>query len=88
MVVGSNPVDVTETSDVVSVSSKEFLNIEATIERRSTLKRVRDMIITYNNKNFRQVSFYRTHHVENKVLRSSVTGKNALVQYNLKLEDS
>ena len=57
MVVGSNPVDVTETSDVVSVSSKEFLNIEATIERRSTLKRVRDMIITYNNKNFRQVSF-------------------------------
>ena len=57
MVVGSNPVDVTETSDVVSVSSKEFFNIEATIERRSTLKRVRDMIITYNNKNFRQVSF-------------------------------
>ena len=79
MVVGSNPVDVTETSDVVSVSSKEFLNTEATIERRSTLKCVRDMIITYNNKNFRQVSFYRTHHGENKVLPSSVTGKNALV---------
>ena len=72
----------------MSVSSKEFLNIQATIERRFTLKRVRDIIITYNYKNFRQVSFYRTHHVENKVLPSSVTGKNALVQYNLKLEDS
>ena len=79
MVVGSNPVDVTETSDVVSVSSKEFLNIQATIERRFTLKRVRDMIVTYNNKNLRQVSFYRTHIGENKVLPSSVTGKNALV---------
>ena len=79
MVVGSIPVDVTETSDVVSVSSKEFLNIQATIERRFTLKRVRDIIITYNYKNFRQVSFYRTHYVENKVLPSSLTGKNALV---------
>ena len=61
------------------VSSKEFLNIQSTIERRFTLKRVRDMIVTYNNKNFMQVSFYRTHYGENKVLPSSVTGKNALV---------
>ena len=53
MVVGSNPVDVTLTSDVVPVSSKEFLNIQATIERRFTLKRVYDMIVTYNNNNFR-----------------------------------
>ena len=52
---------------------------QLTIERRFTLKRGRDMIITYNNKNLRQVSFYRTHHGENKVLPSSVTGKNASV---------
>ena len=57
MVVDSNPVDVTLTSDVVPVSSKEFLNIQATIERRFILKRVRDMIVTYNNKSFRQVSW-------------------------------
>ena len=30
------------------VSSKEFLEIQATIECRITLKRVRDMIITYS----------------------------------------
>ena len=52
MVVGSNPVDLTLTSDVVPVSNKEFLNIQATIERRFTLKSVRDMIVTYNNKSF------------------------------------
>ena len=79
MVVGSNPVDLTLTSDVVPVANKEFLNIQATTERRFTLKRVRDMIVTYNNKSFRQVSFYRTHHGENNVLPSSVTDKNALV---------
>ena len=39
-VMGSNPVDVIQTSDVVPVSSKEILNIQATIERRFTLKRV------------------------------------------------
>ena len=38
------------------VSIKEFLNIQATLERRFTLKRVRDIIKTYsqtnaNNKN-------------------------------------
>ena len=31
-----------------SVSSKEFLDIQATLECRFTLKRVRDMIITYS----------------------------------------
>ena len=41
MVVGSNIVGVTETSDIAPVSSKEFLNIKATIKCRFTLKRLR-----------------------------------------------
>ena len=48
MVVGSSPVAVTETPDLVPVSSKEFLDIQATIQCDFTLKRVRDMIITYS----------------------------------------
>ena len=47
MVVGSNPVAVTSPSDFAPASSKEFLDIQATIECRFTLKRVRDMIKTY-----------------------------------------
>ena len=47
MVVGSGPVSVTSTSDFAPVSSKEFLEIQATIECGFTLKRVRDMIRTY-----------------------------------------
>ena len=35
-------------SDIAPVSSKEFLDIQATIECRFTLKRVRDMIRTYS----------------------------------------
>ena len=47
---GSSPVAVTLTSDIAPVSSKEFHDIQATIECRFTLKRVRDMIIiTYNH---------------------------------------
>ena len=79
MVVGLNPFDLTLTSDVVPVSNKEFLNIQATTERIFTLKSVRDMIVTYNNTSFRQVSFYRTHRWENNVLPSSATDKNTLV---------
>ena len=47
-IVGSSPVAVTETSDFAPVSSKEFLDIQATIECGFTLKRVRDMIRTYS----------------------------------------
>ena len=47
MVVGSNPVAVTSTSDIASVSSKEFLHIHATTECRFTLKCVCDMIKTH-----------------------------------------
>ena len=48
MVVGSNPVAVTSPSDFAPSSSKEFLDIQATIECGFTLKRVRDMIKTYS----------------------------------------
>ena len=48
MVVGSNPVAVTSTSDIASVSSKEFLHIHATTECRFTLKCVCDMIKTHS----------------------------------------
>ena len=37
------PVPVTGTSDITGASSKEFLDIEETIECGFTLKRVRDM---------------------------------------------
>ena len=50
MVVGSNPVAVTSPSDFAPASSKEFLDIQATIECGFTLKRVRDMIKTYRHK--------------------------------------
>ena len=45
---GSNPVAVTSLSDFAPASSKEFLDIQATIECGFTLKRVRDMIKTYS----------------------------------------
>ena len=48
MVLGSSPVAVTSPSDFVPASSKEFLDIQATIERGFTLKRVRDMTRTYS----------------------------------------
>ena len=48
MVLGSSPVAVTSPSDFVPASSKEFLDIQATIECGFTLKRVRDMTRTYS----------------------------------------
>ena len=38
--------------NIAPVSSKEFLDIQATIEYKFTLKRVLDMIITYNQTHF------------------------------------
>ena len=49
MVLGSSPVAVTSSSDFAS--SKEFLDIQATIECGFTLKRVRDMTRTYSHFN-------------------------------------
>ena len=62
---GLSPAAVTWISDIASVSSKDFLNIQTTIECRFTLKCVRDMIRTYNpwllvfqfNFSFRSFSF-------------------------------
>ena len=44
VVVGSNPATVNQTSDIASVSCKEFFDIQATIECKATLKCVRDLI--------------------------------------------
>ena len=46
--VGSNPIALTLTSDIAPVSSKGFLDIQATIECRFTVKCVRHMIIIYS----------------------------------------
>ena len=48
MVLGSSPVVVTSPSDFAPASSKEVLDIQATIECGFTLKRVRDMTRTYS----------------------------------------
>ena len=43
---GESPVAVTSSSDFAPASSKEFLDIQATIECGFTLKRIRDMTRT------------------------------------------
>ena len=48
-----NPVTVTSLSDFAPASSKEFLDIQATLECGFTLKQVRDMTRTY-----RQVTLF------------------------------
>ena len=50
MVLGSSPIAVTSPSDFAPALSKEFLDIQATIECGFTLKRVRDMTRTYSQK--------------------------------------
>ena len=47
VVVGSDPVAVTYTSDMAPVLSKDFLHIQVPMESRFTLNIVRDRIITY-----------------------------------------
>ena len=46
VVVRSSPVAVTKTSDFASAVSKEFLDIQATIECEFTLKCIHDTITT------------------------------------------
>ena len=48
MVLGSTPVAVTSPSDFAPGLSKEFLDIQTTIECGFTLKRVRDMTRRYD----------------------------------------
>ena len=50
MVLGSSSTAVTLTSDSVPLSSKEFLDIQATTECRFILKRIHNMIRTYSLK--------------------------------------
>ena len=45
---GSNPVVVTQTWDIVTVLSKKFLDIQANTECMFTLKHVCDMIRTHS----------------------------------------
>ena len=62
VVVGSNLVAVTQTSDIAPVSSKEFLDIQPTIECSFSLKRVRDIIRTYSRLKTNFVIFYSDTH--------------------------
>ena len=48
MVQGCSPVGLTETSDVASALSKEFVDIQVTVKCRFTLKCVRDKIRIYS----------------------------------------
>ena len=48
VVLGSNPVALTSPSDFAPASSKEFLDIQTTIECGFTLKCVHDMTRTYS----------------------------------------
>ena len=59
MVVGSSAVAVTLSSDFEPALSKEFLDIQATIECEFTLKCVRDMIRTYSQ--FHRTDKYPEH---------------------------
>ena len=58
MVLGSSPVAVTSPSDSAPASSKEFLDIQATIECEFTLKRVRDMTRTYSVQSISAKTYY------------------------------
>ena len=52
VVLRSSPAAVTSASDFAPASSKEFLDIQATVECGFTLKRVRDMTRTYRRVKF------------------------------------
>ena len=51
-------------SDFAPVLSKEFLDIQATIERRFTLKQVRGMIRTHNQDYYESLTFFPADVVE------------------------
>ena len=63
VVVALNPVAVSYTSVIAPVSSREYLDIEGTIECRFTLKRVRDMITTYSQPKTSSYSTHRKHDI-------------------------
>ena len=72
MVLGSSPVAVTSPSDFAPASSKEFLDIQATIERGFTLKRVRDMTRTYSQlDNAVLKDFYNLYNLTNLISKAT-----------------
>ena len=78
MVLGSSPDAVTSPSDFAPTSSKEFLDIQATIECGFTLKHVRDMTRRYSQ-------MHRTYKYTELVLGSSpvaVTAPSATLFLN------
>ena len=66
---GSSPVAVTYTTDIVLVLSKEFLDIQATLECGFTLEHVRDMIRTYSQK----ITVSGIREIKKHVLKQKVT---------------
>ena len=60
MVVDSNPVAVTEASDMTPALSKEFLDILTSAECRFNLYVANDMIITYSQMQRTQISTHST----------------------------
>ena len=78
MFVGSIPVAATKTSDIASVSSKDFLDIQATTECRFTLKCVCDMIRTHSqyfiiNLRKKAKSIYHCHQQMQKQIRYEIS---------------
>ena len=59
VVLGSSPIAVTSPSDFAAASSKQFLDIQATIEREFTLECVRDMTRPYSIKRYCNECFER-----------------------------
>ena len=76
-----SPVAVTSPSDFAPASSKEFLDIQATIECGFTLKRVRDMTRTYRHVDMLvHIKIYKTIHLCNicngkRIINSSAVCK-------------
>ena len=60
---GSSPVAVTWTSNFVPALSKEFLDIQTSIECGFTLKRLRDMTRTYNQKPHLQLFLWNNYYL-------------------------
>ena len=93
---GSSPVAATSISDFAPASSKEFLDIQATIECGFTLKRVRDMIRTYNQSSrgyFLEVKLeypkelHKLHNDYRLAPDKQEIKKEMLSDYHLKIDD-
>ena len=81
MVLASSPVAVTSPSDFAPASSKEFLDIQATIECGFTLKRVCDMTRTCSEKQLHKKALVES---ENKyfelLVKNSILFSNCLLR--------